>query len=221
MTKPLKASFSIVAVLSIGVCIYHRWQLVKAPTARVAASSSPARITIPALSGTANSTEPAISDVDLVKNGALPEYQNATVSKAFERKFQDPEWKTAVNLQGQKVVTFHGTVRYTVLKEAGFYIGTWNGVAQGIETEKQISEQRHRCFLEAGQLETSTPDSALIGSCMAKAYQSIVIPVTFEFALSLDKKSIEMTLADSVFQTFDADHRLRKDRKATLAFIYQ
>jgi hypothetical protein len=56
---------------------------------------------------------------------------------------------------------------------------------------------------------------------MAKAYQIIVIPVSFEFALSLDKKSIEITQADSVFQTFGSDHRLRKDRKATLTFIYQ
>lgn len=209
MTKPLKASFSIVFVLAIGVGVYDQWLLMKAPTARVAASSSPA------------STKPEIYDVDLVKNGTLPEYKATTVGKAFERTFQGPEWKSAVNLQGQQVVTFHGTVKYTLLKEAGFYIGTWNGVAQGIEAEKQIIEQRHQCFVEAGQTEVPTPDDATIGACMAKAYQSIVIPISFEFALSADKRGVEMTLPDSVFQTFDLDHRLRKDRNATLAFIYQ
>jgi hypothetical protein len=205
MTKPLKASFSIVFLLAIAVGVYDRWLLMKAPTARVAASPSPARS----------------FDVDLVKNGALPEYKTTTVSKAFERTFQSQEWKSAVNLQGQSVVMFHGTVKYTVLKEAGFYIGTWNGVAQGIETEKQISEHRHLCSVETGQLETSTPDDETIRPCMAKAYQSMVIPVSFEFTLSPDKKSIEMTLPDPVFQIFDSDHRLRKDRNATLAFIYQ
>src|SRR5437879_5428471 len=102
-----------------------------------------------------------------------------------------------------KMVTFHGTVKYTALKEAGFYIGTWNGVAQGIEAERQISAQRHQCSVEAGQTEISAADEAIIGPCMAKVYQSIVIPVSFEFALSLDKKGVEMTLPDLVFQRFD------------------
>jgi hypothetical protein len=221
MTNPLKASFAIVAVLASGVCIYDRWQLMKAPTAHVSASSLPARTTATAPSGPGHSTVPAMSDVDHVKNGTLPEYKNLTLGEAFERRFQDPVWKAAFNLQGQRVVTLHGSVKYTVLREAGFYIGTWNGVAQGIEAEDQILAQRHRCFGEAGQTETVSSDDTMIGPCMAKGYQSIVIPVSFEFALSPDKKIVEMTSADSVFQKFDSDHRLRRETKATLAFIYQ
>jgi hypothetical protein len=44
------------------------------------------------------------------------------------------------------VVTFHGTVKYTVLKEAGFYIGTWNGVAQGIEAEADLGAKAPLLF---------------------------------------------------------------------------
>jgi hypothetical protein len=221
MTKPLKASFAIVTVLAIGVCIYDRWLLIKTPVSRVAASSSPARTTAPAPFGVGHSTAPAISDVDLVKSGTLPEYKKLTVGAAFERRFQDPSWKTGLNLQGLRVVMFHGSVKYIVLKEAGFYIGTWNGVAQGIEAEEQISEQRHRCFGAAGLTETASSDDAMIGPCMAKVYKNIVIPVSFEFALSPDQKSVEMILADSVFQKFGSDHRLRRETEATLAFIYQ
>jgi hypothetical protein len=216
MTRHLKASLSIVAVLACGgVCL--RW-MVKAPAARAARLSRVAGTPGAAPLDARHSTAPAILDVDLVKNGSLPEYQNATVRQAFEGTFQDPEWKSAVNLQGQKVVIFQGTVKYAVLKEAGFYIGTWNGVRQGIEAEKQIADQRHRCSEEAGQTEMPVPDK---GPCMAMAYQSMVIPVTFEFTLSPDKKTVEMTLPDSVFQKFDTDHRLKQKREATLAFIYQ
>jgi hypothetical protein len=219
MTRHMKVSLSIAAVLACGgVCV--RW-FVKAPAARAARSSRVAGTPSADPSGAGYSTAPAILDVDLVKNGSLPEYKNTTVRQAFEGTFQDPEWKSTVNLQGQKVVTFQGTVKYAVLKEAGFYIGTWNGVRQGIEAEKQISEQRHRCSEGAGQTEMSAPDQATIGPCMAKAYQSMVIPVAFEFTLSPDKKTVEMTLPDSVFQKFDSDHRLKKQREATLAFIYQ
>jgi hypothetical protein len=220
MTKQMKASLSVAAVLAGGVLVYNCWRFLKTPTAGAAPPSSSAK-----RPGTAPlagySAAPVISDVDLVKNGTIPEYKSTTVSRAFEGAFQDPAWQSVVNLQGQRVVAFHGTVKYAVLKEAGFYIGTWNGVRQGIEAERQISEDRHQCFVAAGQSEPSTPDDSLIGPCMAKAYESIVIPVSFEFTLSPDKKGVEMTLPDSVFQKFDSDHRLRKERDATLAFIYQ
>ena len=217
MTKSIMASLLTLVILVSGVCVYDWWRAMKAS----AASSSSARTPGAASSGAAYSTVPAISDVDLVKNGTLPEYKNTTVSKAFENTFQEPEWKSVVNVFGQKVVAFHGTVKYTVLKQAGFYIGTWNGVRQGIEAERQISEHRHQCYVGIGQSEESTSDDSLIGPCMAKAYEGMVIPVAFEFTLSPDKKTVEMTLPDSVFQKFDPDHRLRRYSNATLAFIYQ
>ena len=55
---------------------------------------------------------------------------------------------------------------------------------------------------------------------MEKAYQSIVIPVTFEFTLDPHKNQFEMTSMDPVFQAFDPDHRLRSHNDATLAFVY-
>lgn len=206
-------------VLATGALFYEWWRSGK-HTAVVAASSFPVTVTGALPPGTGGSTA-TIADIDLVKNGTLAEYQITTVSKAFEKLFQNPEWTSEVNLQGQRVVVFHGTVKYPILKEAGFYIGTWNGVAQGLEAEKQISKMKHRCYVEAGQTQTADSDEATIAPCLAKAIQSIVIPVVFEFALSHDKKAVEMTSFDPVFQTFGVDHRLRKDRAATLAFIYQ
>lgn len=84
---------------------------------------------------------PAISEVEAVKNGTISEYKNTTVSGAFEKRAQDPEWKSVVNQVGQKVVTFRGTVRYAALKEVGFYIGTWNGVLQGIEADLSLDRK--------------------------------------------------------------------------------
>jgi len=219
--RKIKAALSVGVVLAGGVFVYGWWRLMRTPPAIVPNSQSFASIPGNASPGPGYSMAPALSDVDVVKNGTISEYKNTTVSRAFEKTFQDPEWKSVVNQFGQKVVTFRGTVRYAVLKEAGFYIGTWNGVLQGIEAENQISQHRHRCFVEAGQTETSASDDAVIAPCMGKAYQGMVIPVCFEFTLSPDRKSVEMTSPDSVFQKFDPDHRLRRYRDATLAFVYQ
>src|ERR1035438_2730882 len=101
MTKPFKTSFAIVVIVAFGVDVYDLRQLMKTPIASVAASSSPDRTTAPASFGVGHSTAPAMSEVDLVKNGTLPEYKNLTVGEAFERRFQDPVWKAAFNLQGQ------------------------------------------------------------------------------------------------------------------------
>jgi len=204
MTLPLK-SFSILVALAIGICGCNR---------------SPAVTTAAALP-TGKPAERAKTDLELVREGTLPEYTGVTIGTAFERTFADPEWKAAVNIQGDKVVRFYGTVKYAALREAGFYVGTWNGVAQGIEAEKQIAIQRHRCFAEAGLTESPTSDDAAVEPCMNAVYQSMTIPVSFEFSLSPDKKSTEMTVPDPVFQKFDSDHRLKKQRVATLAFIYR
>ena len=202
MTRQIKLSLSIVIVLVSGAGAYRWFRSVKTPAVSVAASATPA----------AKPAAPVISPVERVRSGTLPEFREITVGKAFERTFQSPEWKAEVNFQREKVVTFHGTATYAALMEAGFYIGTWNGVSQGIDAARQVSEHRQRCAVESGE--------ARIASCMEKAYQAIVIPVAFEFTPVADN-GVEMTMADSLFQTFDRDHRLKKDRKATLAFIYR
>src|SRR5437868_7761406 len=95
--KKMMVFVSSFVFLAIGFCIGW-WRSVTAPDAGVAASS--ARKPGVTSSGAIYSTVPTMSDVDLVKNGTLPEYQNTTVSKAFENTFQDPEWKAVVNVFG-------------------------------------------------------------------------------------------------------------------------
>jgi hypothetical protein len=208
MTRsPLKAALSIVVALASAFCGCGRSHHESAPAVQAAASAGP----VPTVT----------TDLELVKKGTLPGYPGKTIATAFEKTFQDPEWKNAINIQGDEVVAFHGTVKYAALREAGFYVGTWNGVAQGIKAEKEIAVQRHRCYTEAGLTELPTSDEAVVEPCMKAVYQSMAIPVSFEFSLSPDKKITEMTLADPIFQKFDSDHRLKQRREATLAFIYQ
>lgn len=205
MSREIKVSFLIVIVAASGMAVYNWSRSVKAPAVSVEAAPAAA---------TAESKKSA-EFIDRVRNGTLADYRNTTVGKAFERSFQAPEWKPALNLQGSPVVTFHGTATYAALKGAGFYIGTWNGVSQGIEAARQVAESEQRCGAAPGQTGEGRPSP-----CMAKVYESIVIPVAFEFSVAPDN-SVEMTSFDSVFQTFDRDHRLRRDRSAMLAFVYR
>jgi hypothetical protein len=192
----------IAVVLTCGAGLYRRFRSVKVPAVR-AAAPSPARAAKP--------KPPVVSPVDRVRNGTLPEFESTAVGQAFEKTFQTPEWKAGLNLQGENVVTFHGTATYAAMKEAGFYVGTWNGVSQGIEAAKQVADAKQRC----GQ-----SDDLPVSPCLAKAYGEIAIPVAFEF-VPLPGGRIEMTSVDPVFQTFDRDHRLRRDRNAMLAFIFR
>lgn len=52
---------------------------------------------------------PANPEIDLVKNGVLPEYNSTTVGKAFEGTFQDAQWKSFVSPKGATIVEFDGT----------------------------------------------------------------------------------------------------------------
>ena len=202
-----KAAVSIVVALAAAFCGCGRSRHENIPVAQAATSGNP--------------TQPVITDLELVKNSTLPGYPGTTIAAAFEKTFQDPQWKDGVNLQGNKIVIFRGTVKYAALREAGFYVGTWNGVDQGIKAEKEIAVQRHRCLTEAGLTESPTSDDAAVEPCMKAVYQNMAIPVSFEFSLSPDKKSTEMTLPDPIFQKFDSDHRLKQKREETLAFIYR
>ena len=206
MSRQVKLSLFIVILLASAAGVYRWSRSVKAPVFRVAAASAaPAPKVKPQV----------ISPVDRVRNGTLVEYGNVTVGKAFEKTFQAPEWKVGVSLEGNPVVTFHGTASYASLKNAGFYIGTWNGVIQGIEAARQVAESAQRCGVDPAQM-----DESPVPPCLAKSYDAIVIPVTFEFVPG-PANSVEMTSADAVFQTFDRDHRLRRNRPATLAFVYR
>ena len=211
-------SLSMLFVLVAGALAYAWYRQFRAAPGRAASLVQSVRAAYPA---NAIPTTPTTSDVDMVRNGRLPEYSARTLGKAFEARFEAPEWKSIVTPQGQRTVEFHGTVKYLALKQAGFYIGTWNGVQQGIDAEKLISSERRRCFAEAAKTGAPTSHEAIIELCMAKAYQKIVVPITFQFMIASDNKTVEMTLPDPVFQKFDPDHRLREYRAATLAFIYQ
>lgn len=206
MSREIKVSFLVVIVAASGIAVYNWSRSVKAPAVSVEAAAATA----------ASESKSKTADiVDRVRNGTLAENRDSTVGTAFERTFQSPEWKAGLNLQGIPVVVFHGTATYAELKAAGFYIGTWNGVSQGIDAARQVAESEQRCNLTPGQ----TGDARL-SPCMAKAYEAIVIPVSFEFSLAADN-TVEMETFDSVFQTFDRDHRLKRNRTATLAFIYR
>jgi hypothetical protein len=206
----LNSYFLVVAVLAGGIGLNGCSRRAKHPAEQIATASAAAPASgapiAPSLS----------SDVELVKRGSLPEYKDTTIDQAFEKTFQKTEWKPGVNIQGQNVVRLSGTLKYSILKGAGFYLGTWNGVTQGIEAEKQIAARRRECPVKADE----TSDAEL-EACMAKVYESMVIPVSFDFTLSPDKKVVNLTLVDPVFQKFDPDHRLRVQRAATLALIYQ
>jgi hypothetical protein len=204
MSPEIKVSFLVVIVAGTGVAAYNWSRSVKAPDVSVEAAAVPAP-----------QAKPGTSPVDRVRNGELAENRSITVGKAFEKTFQAPEWKTGLNLQGNPVVVFHGTATYAALKGAGFYVGTWNGVSQGIEAARQVAESEQRCKAATGHA-----DEARVSQCMLKAYEDIAIPVSFEFALAPDN-SVEMSSFDPVFQTFDRDHRLRRDRPATLTFVYR
>ena len=220
MTLRTKVSRSALLVL-VTALSYADYRQFMAATGHAASSIQPAGAVTAAHPANAISTTPPGSDLDMVRNGRLPEYSTRTVGSAFEARFEAPQWISIVTMQGQKAVEFRGTIRYLVLRQAGFYIGTWNGVQQGIDADKLISDEKHRCFAEAGKTETPVSDEAIVGPCMARAYQRIVVPVSFQFMMSADQKTVEMTLPDPVFQKFGPDHRLRAYRAATLAFIYQ
>ena len=219
MSLQTKLALSTLLALVVATVSYAGYRRFIATTSAAPSSVQPAGSATP-LAPAGPTTAPS-SDVELVKNGRLPEYSARTVGDAFESRFEGPRWEAVITLQGEKAVEFHGTVRYTVLKRAGFYIGTWNGVQQGIDAEKLITDHKHRCLAEAGKPQTPIFDEAIIEPCMAKAYQELVVPVSFRFMMASDKKTVEMTLPDPVFQRFDPDHRLRAYRSSTLAFIYQ
>jgi hypothetical protein len=204
MSREIKVSFLIVIVAASGMAAYNWSRSVNAPSVSVEAAPA-----------AATESKKSAELIDRVRNGRLADYPNTTVGKAFERSFQAPEWKPGLNLQGSPVVTFHGTATYAALKGAGFYIGTWNGVSQGIEAARLVAESERRCGAAPGQTGEDRPSP-----CMAKAYESIAIPVAFEFSIASDN-GVEMTSFDPVFQTFDRDHRLRRDRTAMLAFVYR
>lgn len=203
-----KASFNIVFAVTVAALLVGGWVLSRPSVSSVAKSGK-----TPA---SASRTSPA-SDVELVRAATLSESPTRTVGTAFESTFQQPTWKSMTTPNGEVIVEFRGTVGYTAFSEAGFYIGTWNGVPQGVEFAQATAVQKQSCSALAP---SATDDSAIAG-CMAKVYQTTVIPVSFQFTLSADRKRTELTMVDAVFQKFDPDHRLRSYRTATLAFIYK
>jgi hypothetical protein len=215
-TVPFRAIF----VIGLVACIAMGWRWTRPAAART--SSAPrSRMVSTAATASAAPAKPTVSDVDIVKATRLLAYPAQTVGEAFRARFQSPEWAVVPTKNGDRVVAFTGTVKYTVFRDAGFYIGTWNGVQQGIEFARVRSDQEQTCQGEASRhTSPSASAEAVTARCMEKADQATVIPLRFQFTLDPHKNQFEMTSMDPVFQSFDPDHWLRSHNDATLAFIF-
>jgi len=60
------------------------------------------------------------SDIDVVRDGVLADYNTTTVGKAFEGTFQTAKWTSFVTPKGATVVEFNGTIRADVLLKHEF-----------------------------------------------------------------------------------------------------
>jgi hypothetical protein len=54
------------------------------------------------------------SDIALVRNGVLPDYDSTTVGKAFEGTFQNGKWSKFVTAKGRTVVQFDGNAKLQI-----------------------------------------------------------------------------------------------------------
>lgn len=215
-----RVPFYAISVIGVVACIVVGWKWSR-PAAAQTSSAPRSQMVSPGAATSAATAKPTVSDVDMVKATRLSAYPALTVGEAFEARFQSPKWAVVPTRNGDRVVAFTGTVKYTVFRDAGFYIGTWNGVQQGIEFARGRSDQEQTCLAEArGQTTPIAAAEAVTARCMEKAYQATVIPLTFQFTLDPQKNQFEMTSMDPVFQAFDPDHWLRSHNDATLAFVY-
>jgi hypothetical protein len=216
-----KTRFNVLATVAVLVVCVAVWKWSRPIVDETSSVRRPKAIS-PAPSGVESRSASSLSDVQIVKTTVLAEYTTKTVGSAFETTFQDSKWRVLSTRRGETIVEFTGTVKYTAFRDAGFYIGTWNGVQQGIEFAGMIADQKQRCLAEAGRrTNLSVTDESTIAVCMEKAYHYTTIPVLFEFRISPDRKRVEIASVDAVFQRFDTDHRLRRYDDATLKFIYE
>lgn len=178
-------------------------------------------------SGASNSSQadaPATShnqEIEAVKNGTLAGYNSTTVGRAFEGTFQNSKWTSFVSPKGQLIVQFDGTVERDVLRRNGF-----TGTSDRIDLYKQ-------CLKETGR-EADGPE---VAKCVDEKFATNTLPVTFQFAFSIDKSSFTLTHIDQ--KAFVEDHTFQyqgsyagqpairtggsmdaTDQNRVLAFIY-
>jgi|SRR5579862_4116787 hypothetical protein len=142
-----------------------------APAAPAQATQAPSTVSSQPNSATSNSTQnaqsvPTPSVGDVVRNGMLTGHNSTTVGKAFEGTFQTPKWTSFDTPKGATVVEFDGTISYKALKDATF----------------QPSGGK-----EITACQNGSNDAA--DACIA----AIIIPVRFQFTLSADKGTFEIS----------------------------
>ena len=136
-------------------------------------------------------------EVEIVRNGVLTGFDSTTVGKAFEGTFQNATWSSFETPKGATVVQFDGTVNRAVLNDL-------TRVDQFLRPEAFL---RDRCidFLGLDQQQKTESDEAKIRSCV----ETRPLPVRFQFLLSADKTSFQISHLDPLF------------REKTMAFIFQ
>jgi hypothetical protein len=178
---------------------------------------------------------PANPEIDLVKNGVLPEYNSTTIGKAFEGTFQDAQWKSFVSPKGATLVEFDGTTTMKALRDGGIKIAEGNEIVNPliktcmatVGLREQMTQEAHnptdgRTYIGPDisgasydglpvlywmlRLESAHPD------WYEKLNACINIPVSFQFATSVDKKTFTLAY-------FDQPMFGGQENKA-LAFIY-
>ncbi len=110
---PLRFSvLPILTAIGLFVCVGCQSSRPSASQENSASSESSTQ-TAPSTPAPAIPTNP---EIELVKNGVLPEYNSTTVGKAFEGTFQNPKWSSFETPKGATIVEFDGTVLYKEIK---------------------------------------------------------------------------------------------------------
>jgi hypothetical protein len=158
------------------------------------------------------------SDVAIVKDGVLPEpYNTTTVGKAFEGTFENPKWKSFVSPKGTTIVEFDGTIKPNTLVKSGLYIPEGNQAAErtithcmdNLNLTDAMTQEAHRgdywrLSVVFWLLHTRPETFDSLNEC-------VNLPITFQFALSADKKTFTFAYVDEM---------LSNQAEKTMDFIY-
>ncbi|MGA2590108.1 MAG: hypothetical protein ABSH32_09350 [Bryobacteraceae bacterium] len=175
------------------------------------------------------------SPIETVRNGVLTNYNSTTVGKAFEGTFQNAKWTTIETAKGQTVVQFDGTV------ETMRFGKVTTAEELSANTVYEASSMRSKCMASLGVTgrftelmrqheETRRADHTndpgwnydwgwlqlnekllAINTSVAHCMNNSPTPVKFQFTLSADQESFELSYVDEVF-----DHSAQR----ALSFIY-
>jgi zinc-ribbon domain len=132
------------------------------------------------------------SDIDVVKNGVLADYNTTTVGKAFEGTFQNATWRSLKTSKGVTVVEFKGTMKLPELV-AKFGLSS--------ACQKQLAELRNSCIASEHLSDKFTEmmsdkERDELHNCVEARGVDQETPISFQFTLSADKQSFEITYTD-------------------------